>query len=349
MSSIRERAGKWQARVTVGKETVVKTFVREVDAERWARHQQVLMERGEYQKVAPRVTLVEAIERFEREVVPTLKGAKQERYILRCWKESTLAKRDITSIKPADIALARDRRLEDVSTGSVRRYLDSLSAVFAIAIRDWEIATVNPVRAIRKPPSGRPRDRRFAPGEMERIIAAGAESPDLPTLITLAVESGMRRAEMLGLEWRHIDLNKRIAFLPVTKNGESRTVPLSRRAVEVLAPLPRRIDGKVFAKNGTSLSGAFQRAVKRARETYEREQTALGVSAFDIGQDGFLVGLRLHDCRHTCISSMVEGGFNLIEAAAVSGHKTLACLKRYAHVTPAHLITKLDKLSMAAT
>ena len=72
-------------------------------------------------------------------------------------------------------------------------------------------------------------------------------------------------------------------------------------------------------------------------------------SAAEVEQDGFLPEFRLHDCRHSRISTMIEGGFNLIKAAAVSGHKTLACLKRYAHVTPAHLIEKFDQLDKLAS
>lgn len=345
MSNIRQRGDKWQARVTVDGETATKSFTRRADAVKWCQHQQVAMERGEYQKAPQLVTLANAIERFEREILPTRRGANAEGYILKAWKTSPLASRPINSIKPADIAMARDKRLQEVSSGSVRRYLDTLSGVFTVAIRDWEIAQSNPVRAIKRPANGRPRERRLLVGELERIKAASGASPDLETIIVLATETAMRRSEILGLEWRHIDLGKRLAHIPLTKNGESRTVPLTTTAAKAVSALPRRIDGKVFQKNGTSLSDAFQRAVRRARKAYEAERIADGASAAQIEQDTYLCGLRLHDLRHERISALVEGGFNLIEVAAVSGHKTMQCLKRYAHVRTEHLIGKLDQLS----
>ncbi|WP_211169034.1 tyrosine-type recombinase/integrase [Aromatoleum toluvorans] len=299
------------------------------------------MERGEYEPPRPAVTLAEAIDRYEREVLPSKRGAAQERYTLKAWRASALGRCSLATIKAADVAQARDKRLQEVSSGSVRRYLDTLSAVFEVAARDWEIVTANPVRAIRKPPNGRPRERRLLPGELERIIAA-SESPDFPAIVTLAAETAMRRSEILGLEWRYVDLRKRLVTLPLTKNGDSRTVPLTRKAVEVLSTLPRRIDGRVFDKNGTSLSGAFQRAVLRARRSYERERSEAGATAAEIGQDGYLCDLRLHDLRHERVSALVEGGFSLIEVAAISGHKTMQCLKRYSHVRPTHLVAKLD-------
>lgn len=348
MSNIRQRGDKWQARVTVDGLTATKSFTRRADALKWSQHQQVLMERQEYQKTVSLTTLSEAIKRYILEVLPTRRGALQEKYILAYWRTSTLGSRPLASIKPADVAAERDKLLQEVSSGSVRRYLDSLSGVFAVAIRDWEIATTNPVRAIRKPANGRARDRRLMPGELERVISAASEAPDLPAIITLAVETAMRRSEILGLEWRNIDLTKRLAYLPLTKNGLSRTVPLPTTAVQVLTALPRRIDGKVFQKNGTSLSGAFQRAVRRARKSYEAERLASGASATELEQDNYLRGLRLHDLRHERISALVEGGFNLVEAAAISGHLSMQCLKRYAHVRPQHLIEKLDRMAASA-
>lgn len=341
--NVRERNGKWQARVTAAGQTVSRTFSTRSDATKWARHQQVLMERGEYEAPREAITLAKVIERYERDVLPSKRGAAQERYVLAAWKNSPLGKRTLNTIKPTDIAQARDKRLKEVSSGSVRRYLDTLSAVFEVAIRDWELSTTNPVRAIRKPENGRARERRLMPGELERITAASG-APDFGAIVTLAAETAMRRSEILGLQWKHIDLHKRVALLPLTKNGDSRTVPLTLNAVAVLRTLPRRIDGKVFNKNGTSLSCAFQRAVQRARKAYERERAAEGANPDDIEHDEYLQGLRLHDLRHERITALVEGGMNLIEVAAISGHKSMQCLKRYSHVSPSHLIEKLDAM-----
>lgn len=343
--NVRQRGAKWQARVTVAGQTVTKTFTQRADAEKWSRHQQVALERGEYQPPQAVVTLRELIERYERECLPSKRGQAQELYILGRWKRSNLAGKTLASLKPADIARARDERLKEVSPSSVRRYLDALSAVFEVARKDWGLGTTNPVRSIRKPPPGRARERRVSPNEIDRIIDA-TQSKDLPGVVLLAVETAMRRGEILGLTWANIDLDRRIAYLPLTKNGDSRAVPLTVRAVEVLSALPRREDGRVFeCRSLPNISTRFNIAAARARRVYEAERLLAGATPEEIAEDRFLLDLRLHDCRHERVSTLVEAGFGLMEVAAISGHRTLQCLKRYTHVRTEHLISKLDAIS----
>ncbi|MDP3586052.1 MAG: site-specific integrase [Thiobacillus sp.] len=341
MANIRERNGRWQARVTLDGQTISKTFTSKAIAQRWARQQQVDFERGLITPTRPTITLGDVIDRYLIEVTPQHRGAQQEKYILKVWRLHLLAKLPINEIKPSDVAAARDARLKVVSSGSVRREIDALSAVFSHACREWQLCDANPISSIRKPAPGRARDRRLLPGELGRVVAAGHKSPDLDAIIYLALETGMRRSELLCLYWRNINLKDRAAHLPITKNGDPRNVPLSREAVAVLERLPRNINGRVFSKNGTSLSDAFTRAVQRARREYEAECLEGGLEP----DPKFLINLRLHDLRHEFTSRLIEGGFNLIEAAAVTGHRTLAMLKRYSHVRHAHLLTKLDSIS----
>lgn len=264
MANFRERNGRWQARVTLDGRTISKTFTGKADAQRWARQQQVDFERGIITPVRATITLGDVIARYLVEVTPQHRGAQQEQYILKGWRLHSLAKSPIDEIKPSDIAGARDARLKVVSSGSVRREIDALSAVFSHACKEWQLCGTNPISSIRKPAPGRARDRRLLPGELERVVAAGRKSPDLDATIYLALETGMRRSEMLRLNWHNINLTDRVAHLLITKNGDPRNVPLSREAVAVLERLPRNIDGLVFHKNGTSLSDAFTRAGQRA-------------------------------------------------------------------------------------
>jgi integrase len=129
----------------------------------------------------------------------------------------------------------------------------------------------------------------------------------------------MRRGELLSLTWDNVDLKKQIAFLPETKNGETRTVPLSSRAVAVLEALPRSIGGKVFPTTPAALKKAFERACAGAGIT----------------------NLHFHDLRHEATSRMSEKLPNLIELAAVTGHKDLRMLKRYYHPRAEDLARKL--------
>jgi integrase len=134
-----------------------------------------------------------------------------------------------------------------------------------------------------------------------------------------ALESAMRRGEILGLRWERINLEKRTAFIPLTKNGESRTVPLSLAAIDILRQLPRNFNEQVFPVNPTTLSAAIDRARIKA-------------------QPG---DFHLHDLRHMAITRMAEKLPNLIELSAVSGHRSLTMLKRYYHPNPEQLAQKI--------
>jgi integrase len=138
-------------------------------------------------------------------------------------------------------------------------------------------------------------------------------------LVKFALETAMRRGEILGLRWEYIDLQKRIAFIPLTKNGESRTVPLSTAAIEILRALPRDLRGQVFPLTGCQVSAAMERARDKA----------------------MLDDWHFHDLRHMAITRLAEKLPNLIELSAVSGHKSLAMLKRYYHPNPELLAEKL--------
>ena len=138
-------------------------------------------------------------------------------------------------------------------------------------------------------------------------------------LVRFAIETAMRQGEMLSLRWEHVDLRTRTAHLEDTKNGEARTVPLSSRAAAVLEVLPHSIDGRVFPISAQAVKRAWGRACRRA-----------GIE-----------GLHFHDLRHEATSRLAERLPNLIELAAVTGHKDPRMLKRYYHPRAADLAKKL--------
>ena len=133
----------------------------------------------------------------------------------------------------------------------------------------------------------------------------------------------MRLGELLSLEWNNIDLRKQTALLPITKNGEQRTVPLSKKAIETLRNIPRKInDSRVFWTwlRADSFENAWRRMLSK---------TAI--------QD-----LRFHDLRHEACSRFFERGFNIMETAHISGHKTLQQLKRYTHLKTEDIVAKMN-------
>ncbi|WP_042591287.1 tyrosine-type recombinase/integrase [Ralstonia solanacearum] len=326
MASIRKRGNKWQARVCrAGYPAETRSFNVRADAERWARSIETEMDRGSFvsRSEAEANTLADIIERYIVDVMPTRKGASEEIPRLRATCRTRLAKLSMAALTPKAVAAYRDERLEKVKPATVIRELAYLSAIINHARREWDINISNPVTLVRKPPSPQGRDRVLSNDEETRLLAAMVPTERrsiwlLPATI-LSLETGMRRGELIELQWSNVNLEAQTAYLPMTKNGTARTVPLSKKAVATLDALPRSIDGKVIPVKGNTLHAAFRKACKRA-----------GIKE-----------LHWHDLRHTAITRLAQKLPNVIELAAVSGHRSLAMLKRYYHPSATELARKL--------
>ena len=149
------------------------------------------------------------------------------------------------------------------------------------------------------------------------------------TALGAAIETGMRSGEMLALTWPNVNFEKRTAFLPDTKNGNPRTVPLSTRALNAIHALPKSINGRLFTR-AITVSKRISLALTKAQAAQTESQT-------------FLKGLRFHDLRHEAVTRLFEKGLNPIEVGMVSGHKTLSMLQRYTHLRSEGLMAKLDE------
>ena len=240
------------------------------------------MDRGSFvpRVLSDRTTLGEALERYASEITSVKKGAAQEQCRIEQWKHHSFAVRVMSSIRGHDVATYRDTRLKAVSQSTVRLELALLSHVFTIARKEWGFGgLVNPVQDVRLPAKSRERDRCLAAGEEERLLSAATMYRELPEIIIMALETGMRRSELMGLAWGQVDLRKRIAHLVDSKNGSARLVPLSSRALSVLSHLPRHIDGRVFTLTVNFVTVGFTRVCQRAD----------------------IKGLRFHDLRHEAV------------------------------------------------
>jgi integrase len=326
MATIRLHGKKWQARVyKKGYPTAIRSFLVRKDAEKWARQIEADMDKGSYINIAlsERTTFGELIERYLREVTPLMRGASADTIRLKAILRRPITKENMATLTPTKIAKYRDERLTSIAPSTVVRELAYFSSIINHARREWGINTPNPVATVRKPAQPQGRNRILSIAE-EYILLESCEPKANRNIYTgpfiiLALETAMRRGEILGLRWEHVDFSKRTAFLQLTKNGENRTVPLSRRALETLQALPRSIDGRVLPINFAALETNFKRARERAN----------------------LLDLRIHDLRHTAITRLAEKLPNLIELSAVSGHKNLAMLKRYYHPNPESLAKKI--------
>jgi integrase len=159
--------------------------------------------------------------------------------------------------------------LKEVSANTVRLELAFLSVVFEQCRKEWGLAISNPVRQIRMPKPGKPRQRRLEAGEEEALLAACTTSRAyyLHSFVVLAIETGMRSGELLAATWANVNFEKRTIFLPDTKNGHPRTVPLSTRALSAIQALPRSINGRLFSSGYHSIHNAFNLAVTKAQAT----------------------------------------------------------------------------------
>ena len=326
MASFRKRGPyQWQAQVRKkGHPLQTKTFETRAEAEQWARAIEVEMDKGAFvsRAEAESTTLKELLERYLEEVTPQKKGAEPETNRLRLMMRHALAHRFVAGVRGVDIAGWRDERLRKVTAATVKRDLVLLGHVFEVARKEWGIHIHNPVRDIKLPTGGRPRDRRLQHDEETRLFDAcrQARNPWLLPLVQLAIETAMRRGELLRLRWEHIDLNRRTAHLPDTKNGEARTVPLSMTAVAVIRALPHALHGDVFP-------GVTTEALKRS---YVRATRRAGID-----------DLRFHDLRHEATTRLFEKGLNIMEVASITGHKDLRMLRRYTHLKAEDLAQKL--------
>lgn len=371
MATFRKRGPyQWEAQIRRrGYPAQSKTFETKADAEAWANMIESEMSRGVWvsRDEAEATSLYEALTRYAAEVVPMKKGAAQEESVLRACKSEGLAKRPLATIRGADIAQLRDKWLKNYKPATVLRRLAVLSHVFSIARKEWGMEGLsNPVELVRKPQPNNARTRRVAAtdpaadvprgddaeshrraqdGELERVVAASG-SALLPSIIWLAIETAMRRGEIVALRWEHIDLKRRVAHLPDTKNGSARDVPLSSRAVGVLQALKDKAKeegdgdnanaGPVFGIRSDAVTRAFLRAAGRARKLYVEELKTAGQRP-----DGrFLTDLRFHDLRHEATSRLASI-FPMHELTKITGHRDPRMLMRYYHPRAADLAKRL--------
>jgi integrase len=319
MASFKKRGDTWSCRIRrKGHEQLTRTFDTKADAERWALSVESKMSIGVYEDTREvlSTTLKECLERYQVEVTALKKGASQENYRVALWLRDELSSKPIGVIKSADVAKWRDLRLAaGVSSGTVRLDLALLSHVFTVAIQEWSMPLVNPVKNVRKPKAAKERDRVLLPGEEERLLDTASD--EMRVIIVLAIETAMRRSEIVGLrrEW----IKGKIVTLPDTKNGTVRRVPLSSRAFQALALMPVKLDGSVFNYTEHGVTEMFGKYCKR-----------LGIK-----------DLHFHDLRHTATTNLFGKGLTIMEVKAITGHKSMQMLARYTHINANDLLSKL--------
>ena len=339
MATIQKRKKSWRVQVRRKGKTVTATFDTKAEAEAWA----ITTESKIIEGIAPEVIVNEpvptegasaadAFKRYAAEVSPNKRGGRWEQIRLQmliC--RYPLFQRPITSITGPDIADWRDTRLVKVSASTVNRELCLISTVFTQAMKEWRLGlTANPCSLVRKPRKPRARTQRVSLTERKQIIEQlgwdGASEPETSSqwvafAFYIALETAMRKGEILSLHWVDIDFDERRAHLDMTKNGDQRDVPLSKAAIALLRIVKNR---KPTAPIVPVQTGHFDKLFREAK------------------RDAGLTHIHFHDSRREAATMMAPKLSNVLELAAITGHKSLSMLQVYYKPKTADLAARLD-------
>jgi integrase len=340
------------------------TFDRLTDAKRWAAGIETAIHEGRHFKTteAKRRTLGDLIDRYARDVLPTKKAKTQGPQMgqLVYWK-TQLGKKSLADCTPAVIAEQRDAlkaapipsQAKDPeqraatpprrhSPATINRYLAALSHVFTYAVKEIGWLDDNPLTKVSKEKEPRGRCRYLSEGERDRLLIAcrHSASPDLYPAVILALATGARQMEIMGMRWPQVDLKRRTATLEDTKNGERRVLPLAGHALAILEDRAkvRRIDTDLIfpARDRPRRHGQPPQEVKPLdlRTPFETALKRAEIADFT-----------WHDLRHTAASYLAMNGASLAEIATFLGHKTLAMVWRYSHLSEQHhagVVTRMN-------
>ncbi len=342
----KNRSGNWEARVRrKGWPQQTATFPTKKKAHDWAHQIESELSSGWYvdRSAGQRTSLKDLIELYLKEVTDKRAGeasriaerSRLERFIR---EEKDLCAHAVINLTPEHFESYRDSRLahknrqgKNIARGTVKRELTLLKRVIDYRKRRLGLA-VNPVNTedVARPVVNDERDIRLTDDEIQNLLDACASSRNswLAPFVEFGFETGARRGSLLSLKWEDVDLKDRAVTFRNVKNSRNpdkvidHTIALSERAKEILAALPRSLDGRVFPMTANAFRLAFNRARKKA-----------GVEHF-----------RFHDTRHERVSNLFEAGWSDTAVMAMSGHKDPKSLKRYANLRTDHLRDELDKI-----
>ena len=326
MATITKRkSGKWTAEVRTHKKYISKTFIKKSNASNWAKEIEYQLDREQYEDFSEsvRITLGELITRYRDEITPTKKGAKEEKYKLNFILRNKIVKCRVLSLKTKQILEFKNDIKETRAASTVNKYIHYIYTIWETARVQWDIAlpSRNPVSLVKKEKVTDKIDRILTPEEYQDLLVACSKSnlAFLPEIVEFAYITAMRFGEITKLETKDINFEKSTALLLDTKNGESRLVPLTDRALEICNKF--RFREKLFDINRDKFRHYFEQACFRAK----------------------VKNFRFHDLRACAITNLFLNGWSIAEVSVVSGHKTWSELQRYTRIKASDLIVKINK------
>lgn len=317
MATFRKRRGKWQVQVRrQGQPALSRTFTLQADAFAWARSVEAGMDRGDTlvdTRPLRTLTVDDLLDRYLTTVTVLKRGAVAEAVRIKCLRRTSLARLSLAAATPDKFAAYRDQRLTEVASATVRKEMALFRHMFRLARQEWALPLPsNPIADLKPPAHGKPRNRRLSPAEAKKLTAAlkSLRSPVMRALMQFALQTGMRRGELVKCKWQHLNRASRTLLILETKTDVARTIPLSGDALATLDALGRSRQGTIFPVTTNAIKLAWERVRRWA------------------GMPDF----RFHDLRHEAISRFFEKGLSVPEVALISGHKDVRMLMRYTHL-----------------
>ncbi|MBC7603273.1 MAG: site-specific integrase [Ramlibacter sp.] len=308
------------------------SFRTKAEASRWAVEQEGAIEDARVGKV-PRKTLADAFVRYARDVTPSKRGWRPEGIRIEKFKATIpFVDKMLTDITSDDWGAWRDSLAAGSSTrkplapGSVIRDLNIIRAMHSLALTEWKWIKVNPLADVKSPPPPVGRKRLISATESAALCNAFGyaggkpltQSSRMATGMLFALETGMRAGEVFGLRKENVEFGARVAHLPLTKNGEARDVPLTRRAAELIE-LAAGAD-LVFGVGAASASSLFRK--------YRPAE---------------LADVHFHDTRHTAATRIASSGkLTPFELCRMFGWQDMNQALRYFNATASDIAAKLD-------
>jgi len=326
MATIIKRNNKWQVRIRKNSSNQVsKTFLKKSIALKWAREIENKIEKNFFEDLsqANSITLGKILKEYLANVTKNKKSWKSEGYKINKLCKNEISKISLAKLKPSTILQYRDELSGYLNPSTVNKYIILINVTIKYARHILGIyLPTNPCEFIK-----RLREPEFK-GEViehdeEKILleqSVHSKAKWLKLVIILGLDCGIRRGEILKIRREDIDFNKYTVILRETKNGSSRKVGLSKRAIDEIKKLPININGKLInCERGDTIDFYWQQLKKWTR-----------------------INKRFHSTRHTFATRASMNGWSITEISAQGGWRDLKVLKRYTHISAEHLAKKIN-------
>ncbi len=321
MASITKRQNKWRVQIRKqGYRYFSKTFFNKDNAIRWARRIEYEMDAGRHTlHNGEDYTLGELLTKYMNEITIFKKSRIQETYCIQKLLQESFCSNPLYKSTMNQVQSFKQRRGN--SPVALRHELIVIRHCLKIARSEWGLfLKETPFEQISLPKPPKSRRRRLSNDEYQKLYKASKTMKInyIWPIVLFAIETGMRRGEMLKLKWSNINFDDRTAYLEDTKNGEDRYVPLSIKVIELLSSI-KQSNNLVFPVSSNAVRLSWERLKRKANVN----------------------NLRFHDLRHEALSRFTEKGINPLEILEISGHKQLGQLRAYTHLSASKLSNKL--------